>query len=157
MISSQHVNFLWELHFQSHEQADCLKRMIASINIIAKENIVVTFDIACFIWNAPKIKEPHQILILAMDISENFNRRINAQHHRLLLDNFLALISQGDDVFAAEGEIARSVELGGPFSWSEQMVQEQRVESVNGVDLFGLNIFFGLVGGVLLLFLPVEW
>ena len=92
-----------------------------------------------------------------MDISENFNRRINAKNHRLLLDNFLALISQGDDVLAAEGEVARSVELGGPFSWSEQMVQEQRVESVDGVDLFRLNILFGLVGGVLLLFLPVEW
>jgi hypothetical protein len=66
-----------------------------------------------------------------MDISKDLDRCIYSQHHWLLLNDLLALISQCNDMFSSEGEVAIAIELSSPLSWSEQVIQEKGVESVN--------------------------
>jgi hypothetical protein len=65
-----------------------------------------------------------------VNITENFNWSVNAEDHWLLFKNALALFSKGNNVLSSEGKIAISVELGRPLSWSQQVRQEQVVESV---------------------------
>jgi len=104
--------------------------MVASVNIVTQEQVIVTLDVSIVIWNSPKIKEAHQILILTVDIAEDLDWCINTQHHRLILKHVLALLCQSDDVFSSESEVAISIELRSPFSRSQQMRQEQIVQSI---------------------------
>ena len=69
-----------------------------------------------------------------MDVAEYFNWGVNAQNHWLFLQHAHALISQGKDVLSSECKVAISIVLSGPFSWSEQMRQEQIVEGVLGLS-----------------------
>jgi len=58
----------------------------ATINVVPQEQVVITFDVACLrAWRSPQIKEPHQVLVLAMNIPEYLDGSINPQQHRLLL------------------------------------------------------------------------
>jgi hypothetical protein len=66
-----------------------------------------------------------------MDISKDLDRCIHSQHHWLLLNDLLALISKCNDMLSSEGEVAIAIELSCPLSWSEQVIQEEGVESVN--------------------------
>lgn len=57
--------------------------MSTSINEVTKEQIVIALYITTVIWDSPQIKEAHQILILTMNVAENFDWRVNSQDHRL--------------------------------------------------------------------------
>ena len=71
-----------------------------------------------------------------MDIAEHLDRSVDSQDHGLLLHDLLALLSQSYNVLSSESEVTVAIELGGPLSRSEEMVKEQRVQSVNGVASF---------------------
>jgi hypothetical protein len=73
-----------------------------------------------------------------MDVSEYFDGCVYSEHHGLFLKYFLALISQRNDVFPPECEVAIPIELGRPLSGSKQVVQKQGVQSVNRIHLFVL-------------------
>ena len=79
--------------------------MVASVNEIAQEKIVVRFDIARLVWCAPKVKEAHEILVLAVDITENFDWSINFKNHGLGFDDLLSLVRQGEDVLSSESKV----------------------------------------------------
>ena len=86
--------------------------MSTSINIVTQEEVVVTFDITAVIGNSPKVKEAHQVLVLTVDISKDFDWCVNTKHHRLILENAYGLICKGDDVLSAERKIAITIVLG---------------------------------------------
>ena len=71
-----------------------------------------------------------------MNIAEHLDRSVDSQDHGLLLHDLLALLSQSNNVLSSESEVTVAIELGGPLSRSEEMVKEQRVQSVNGVASF---------------------
>jgi hypothetical protein len=62
-----------------------------------------------------------------MNITKHFHWCFNFKNHRLFLEYFLAFFCESDDMFSPECEIAVAVELGGPFSGSEEDIQEELV------------------------------
>lgn len=88
------MDFVWEFYLQGHQQADGLQLVTASVNIIAQKQVVVALDISSFTRLSPQVKEPHQVLVLAMDIPKHFDRCIHSQKGRPHLENPFTLRSQ---------------------------------------------------------------
>ena len=109
--------------------------MTASINIVTKEQVIEAFNVSVLAWAAPQIEESHQVLVLSMNVSEYLDRCVDSEYHWLLFEHFLALFRKSNDMLASESEIAIAVELCGPLSGSQQVVQEKRVKRVNCVAL----------------------
>lgn len=138
VVATKHMNLVWELDFECHQETDSLKGVCATINVITQEEVVVTLDIAIVIRDAPQVEESHQILVLAMDIAEYFNRGVDSQHHGLLLKHAHTLIGQGKDMLPSESKVTISIVLGRPLSRSEKMRQEQIVQRILRLRLAGL-------------------
>lgn len=93
MIPAQQVDLIWILNFQRHQQAHCLQLVTATINVVSQKQVVITFDVARFgAWRTPQIKEPHQILVLAVNVPEYLHGSLESQQRRLLLQYFLTLV-----------------------------------------------------------------
>lgn len=95
--------------------------MCTTIDIIAKEEVVVALNIAVVVGVAPEVEEPHQVLVLTVDISENFDGSIDAEHHRLILQNANALISKRQNVLTSECEVSITIILSGPISRTQKV------------------------------------
>ncbi len=109
--------------------------MVATVYVVAKEQVVIALDVAVVIRYSPEIKKPHQVLILSVDVTEYFDWRVNTQHHRLLLQDALTLLGECNNVFSTERKITVTVKLCRPLTWSQQVVQKQVVEC------FFLNVY----------------
>lgn len=108
--------------------------MIASVDVVTEEQVVEALNIADFRGRAPQVKEPHQILVLPVYITEHLDRCLNFKDHGLFLKELLAFLSKCDDVLSAERKVAVAVELGRPLSGSQEVVEEELVEGIDGVD-----------------------
>ena len=104
--------------------------MCTSIDIVTEEKVIVTFNIAIIVGDAPQIEEPHQVLVLPVDVTKDFDWRVDSQHHWLLLKYAHALFSERQDVLSSESEVAIAVVLRRPLSWSKQVGQEEVIEAV---------------------------
>lgn len=87
----------------------------------------MAFDVAVVVRDAPQVEEAHEVLVLAVYVPEDLDWRVNSQHHRLLLQDALALLCECDDVFTSECKVPVAVILCSPFTWAQQVVQEQVV------------------------------
>ena len=65
-----------------------------------------------------------------MDVAKYFDWCVNSQHHWLFFEDMLALFSECDDMLSSKCKVTITVELGSPFSGSQQMGQEQIVKCV---------------------------
>jgi hypothetical protein len=63
MVSTENEEILWIFDLVCQEQAYCLKRLFASIHVIAKEEVV------CLGWEAAVLEQAQKIIVLAMDIA----------------------------------------------------------------------------------------
>ena len=104
--------------------------MRTSIDIVTEEEVIVTLNIAIIVGDAPPIEEPHQVLVLPVDVTKDFDWRVDSQYHWLLLEHAHALFSERQDVLSSEGEVAIAIILGGPLSWSKQVGKEEVIETV---------------------------
>ena len=60
------------LDFESDEHTDGFKWVVATVYVVAKEEVFVWFDILSGIRWAPEMEESHNILVLAVNISKYF-------------------------------------------------------------------------------------
>ena len=72
-------------YFQGHQESDCLDRVIASVNIIAHEEIV------CFGRRTTDLEKFTKIVELAVDVAANSHRRFHKSNIRLILKYFFSL------------------------------------------------------------------
>jgi hypothetical protein len=52
--------------------------VIASVDVVSQEEVVIRLYITVVVRDAPKIKEAHQVLILAVNVAENFDGSIDS-------------------------------------------------------------------------------
>jgi len=121
VVATEQVNLVWELHFQSHEQANGLERVVATVDVVTQEEVVVTFDVTVLVRDSPEIEESHQVLVLPVNVTEDFDWSVDTKHHWLLLKDSLALLSQGDNMLTTECKVTITIELSSPLSWSQQV------------------------------------
>lgn len=63
MVPTQDEEVLWILDLVREKQANGLKRLFTSIDVVPKEEIV------CFGWESSVFEEAEKVVILAMDIT----------------------------------------------------------------------------------------
>lgn len=63
VIPTQDEEILWILDLVCEKQANCFKRLFASIDVVPKEQIV------CFGWEPSVFKEAQKVVVLAMNIT----------------------------------------------------------------------------------------
>jgi len=120
----------------------------ASVNIVAEEEVVIGLDVAVLIWRPPEVEEPHQVLVLAVHIAEDFDWRVHSKNHGLLRKNIDAGIGQTDDSFASEIEKSVLLILQRPVSWSQQVVQEYVLAGFGSLVFPDLAVLFLLFNEV---------
>ena len=95
MVASEQKDTLRVLDFVGQKQADGFNAVFTSVHVVAQEKVVRE-------WRVPSsIQKPSKIFILAMDITDNFDRSCELKEHRLDLENILSPLNQFDDVFLA--------------------------------------------------------
>lgn len=68
VVASEQKEVLGILNFVGQQQANGLQRLLASVHIVAQEKIVS-------LWReTPVLKQPQEVIVLAMDISCKNNR-----------------------------------------------------------------------------------
>lgn len=63
MVSSQQKEVFRVFDLVSQQQADSLQRLLASVYIVPKEQVVALW------WKAPIFKKPQQVIVLPMNIT----------------------------------------------------------------------------------------
>lgn len=66
VVTSQHHDLLRVLELQGHQQTDDFQTVLSLIDIVAKEHVVESVDVALIKWIVPNIIESHQIHVLSV-------------------------------------------------------------------------------------------
>ena len=77
MVSSDEVDLLGVGDFESQEQADRLDGMVAPVDEIPQEYVIVVLDVllfAVFMWGTIQSEESHQVGELSVNVAEYFER-----------------------------------------------------------------------------------
>ena len=83
VVSSEEEDLIRELQLQSEKQADNLKAVLPFINVVSKEQEVVSVDVLG--WRLPDFEESHQVDVLPVYISEDFGWRLDVlEYYRLM-------------------------------------------------------------------------
>lgn len=95
MIATQQENLPRILQFQCKEQADYFEGLGTTVNVVTKENIIETANVTSLLRCAPDIKEPHQVGVVTVNISEDFDWRLEVlDEHGLRLENLGNLVDE---------------------------------------------------------------
>lgn len=93
MVTSQENNLLGVLELQSHQEADDLERVLALVDIVTQEDVVVRMDVTVLGGHLPDVEEPHEVHILPMNIAEDLDGRSQIlNNNRLRSQNLRALV-----------------------------------------------------------------
>ena len=63
MVTSKDEEIFWVLDLVGKKKADCLQRLLPSVDVISKEQVVG------FWWETTVFEEPKKVIVLAMDIA----------------------------------------------------------------------------------------
>lgn len=70
VVSTQNEEVLWVFDLVGKEEADCLQRLLASVNVVSKEEIIR------FGWETAIFEEAEKIIILAMYVATDLTADI---------------------------------------------------------------------------------
>lgn len=68
VVPTQDEEILWILDLVREKQANCFKRLFASVDVVPKEQVV------CFGWESSVLKEAEKVVILAMNITTDLQQ-----------------------------------------------------------------------------------
>lgn len=122
VVSSQHEDLLGVLELQSHQKANDLQALATLVNVVAQEQVVKTIDIAVLARGSPNVEEAHQVNVVAVDVTKNFDWRLKTtDNSRLLLKDILALTNQLQDLLSLEREVTHGLDVVLAFFGLEQL------------------------------------
>ena len=84
----EYLQRIFEL--EGEQEADDLETLAADIHVVAQEEVVQPADVATFRLvrrSFPEVKEPHQVVVVSVDVAENFGRRIEFDNSGLGLED----------------------------------------------------------------------
>ena len=90
--------------------------MLSAVDVVSQEQIVkvvlhelaATEDLA---RRVPQVEKAHQVGVLPVDVTKDFDGSVYFEQHRLLLDDVLGLFGQLDDLLGAEEKLSVVVEI----------------------------------------------
>ena len=137
VIASQEENLPRVLQFKRQQQANHLETLTSTVDVIAEEDVVEAANIASLLRRSPNVEEPHQAIVVAMQVAEYFDRRLQVlDQHRLLLEDLHDLVDQLDHVLLLDHEGAHHLNRLLAVPRRQQVLYKDRVE---GLVLIFLN------------------
>ena len=105
VIAPQQEDLLRVLQLQSHQQTYGLERISTTVYVVAQEDIIEAVNVAMIIGSLPNVEESHEISKVAVNASENLDRRFNvSDNYGLDCQNVDTLSGELDDVLALDRE-----------------------------------------------------
>ena len=139
MVTSEKDDLVWVLELQGEEEADDLETVLALVNVVTKENIIIGVDILG--WRLPDIKEPHQVDVLSMDVTEDLGWRPDLLENDWLLSKHVcALVGQLDNMLLLQWELVSWFDVLS-FLWLEQSLQEHLAQDFMWIFIDFNHIF----------------
>lgn len=149
VVSSKKHNLLWIFKFQSEQEADDFERVMALIDVVTQEEVIISMDIASVGRSLPDIEEPHQVDILSVNITNNLDWWSNLLDNDWLSSkNLSAFICQLNNVLSLAWELTTWLNLLTLLRFQERL-EEHLAESVIWVLV---NL-----GRILLLWIKLLW
>lgn len=68
MVTSQKVNHVGVLDLISHQKAHCLDALLATINEVAYQQILIEWR-----WSTGNVEQPEHIIVLSMEVTSDFD------------------------------------------------------------------------------------
>ena len=90
-----------------------------------------------------------------MNVSKHLNWCVNSENHGLVLKDTHALVSQGQNVLASECEVSVSIIRSSPLPWTQEVTEEEVVESVLWRIL--LVLIISITASLLFFLQAVKW
>ena len=78
MVASEDGDSIWVAHLQAYEEGDSLNGVVATVNVVTHEQVVVLWQLATNFEQLDQIKE------LAVDVSANGHRSSDTYHITLI-------------------------------------------------------------------------
>lgn len=85
VVPAQHEHLLGVLQFKSHQKTDHFQALGSFVDVVSKEKVVVTTDVSVFAGTSPDVEESHKINVVTMDVTKNFNWRLQGFDKNWLL------------------------------------------------------------------------
>ena len=118
MIASEKENLSGIFQFKCEQQANHLKTLTSTIDVIAQEDVVKATNVTCLLRRPPNIKESHQAIVVAMQIAKYFDRWLQVlDQHGLLLEDLHDLIDQFDHMLFLDNEGSHNLNRLLAVSW----------------------------------------
>ena len=77
------------------------------VHIVAQEEIIVPYDVSSLVffrWRFPQLEEPHQVIIVSMDISKDFGWWLEVDHSWLSLEHLGDFSDKPEYMIFVDGE-----------------------------------------------------
>lgn len=105
VVSSKQEDMVRKSDLQAHQKTDDFKRELSTINIVSKENIGKVLDVSLLRRTLPDIEEPHQIVEVSVQVSEDFNWCFDVvDYDGLRQHSYGGFIRELDDIAGLEHE-----------------------------------------------------
>jgi len=88
VVASQDEEVLRVLDLVRQEQADGLQGLLASINVVTKEQVI------CLGWEASVLEQAQEVVVLSVNIAANLYRRLELEQDRLGDEDLASLSAQ---------------------------------------------------------------
>lgn len=71
VISSEQHDLLWIFQLESEKEADDFQTVLALVDVVSKEKIIIGMDVSIFGWGLPDVEESHQVNILSVQVTND--------------------------------------------------------------------------------------
>ena len=128
VVAAEQEDLARVLQFQGEQEADHLKTLTAAVDVIAEEDIVEAANITSLLRRLPNVKEAHQSVVVAVDVTKDLDRRLQLlDKHRLLLEDLADLVDQLEHLLTLDVEGAHKRDCLLTVSRRQETINEERV------------------------------
>lgn len=105
--------------------------MGATIDVVAKENVIEISDISVFIGTVPDVEEAHQVMVITVEVSKDLDRRLQILDQSWLShEHLLALVNQLEHLISLDSERLELLLSFLSFLRLEKIFDEDGVEAL---------------------------
>lgn len=108
VVATNEVDLFGVDALQGQQKTDGLKGVAASVHKVSEEDVVEVLNVlllAVLVGGAVEGEETHQVSELSVDVAKDLEGRLCLQDHRLVDDDLLSEVAQGDDLLSLERDL----------------------------------------------------
>ena len=121
---------LWVSQLESKQQTNYFKTVLTLVDVVSKEQIIISMNISSISWCLPDVEESHQVNILTVDVTDNLDRWSDFFNNNWLSsEDMCTLICKFDNVLLLVWELSTRFDVLSIF-WLQERFQEHLAKGV---------------------------